>query len=1180
VLELALQTTLLGLAIAIILALVTALVGPLLIDWGSHRALFETEASRLIGVPVRVTGAIDARLLPSPRLVLHDIIIGSNTDAVRARSLGVEFALGPLMRGEWRAAELQLAGPQVRLGLDKSGHVRAPNLAVAFRPDELSVDRLSIEDGTIALNDARSGASVTLGGVSFNGEARSLAGPIKGAGAVTISGRLYPYRLTVGRFGDEGGARVRVIASPSDHPLTIDVDGALAFAGGEPRFDGTMSLSQPVGIGSRGITPSAQGLTQPLTQPWKLSGKVKASAQSALVQNVDFLYGSEDRGFRLGGVADLTFGANPRFNGVLSGRQIDVDRAVSSADGARQSPAAVIRKLVELAGAAYRPALPFQIGVGIDQVTLGGGTVQNLRGDISSSGSGWSLDKLEFRAPGLTQVRLSGRLAVEADTVAFSGPTEIDTSDPRTLAAWLEGRSETASGELRPLSLRGDVTLASDKVAIDRLKVELDRKPATGRLAYRFAAAGKPSRLDATLTASQFDGDAALDFGRAMLAGSALANPGEMTLAADIGRATFAGVEARDVSARVTIDGAGLQIDHLAIADYGGGSFAASGRVDTSGRSPRGLLSVDIDARQTAAIGTIVERFAPKLAGPVRSLADRVGHTKLHATADIAGDDKSSVAQLVVTGELADAHIDVHSRVSGDWPKRTVTDIRFDGSLAAAESAPLISLLGLEQFVAAGKGPGQLKLQLSGPVAGDMALGIQVAAAGLSAQANGKARLSAEKGAQVEATLQIQDSDVRPLRPPAAAGNVDPNTDSLRLAMTARVAMADSAVTLDDIDAKLGGAGIRGRLAIDNSSPRRIDGTIEADAAEAPAFIAWAVGMPAQTTRAGAAWNWSGEPFGAGLFGKLSGQVALKLKQVKILPQLTANDINATLRFGKDDIVLADAAGHLAGGPLSGEMSFRRGVDGLTAHAKISVTGANAAAWPYAAASPPFRGTGAVTAEVEGTGLSPVALIGSLKGAGKLVLTDGQLAGLDPHAFNAVIRAVDQGMPIERSRISDLVLKSLEGGPLSLKRVEAVVRVASGQLRIDRVTVDSADAVLSAASTLDLTDGTMDARLTLTGQGTAAGARPEIFVSLKGPSNAPARTIDVSALTGWLTLRAVDDQTKRLRTMENAPPQQRVRPAPKNQSQQAPALPAPVDIRPAPAPRNAGRPAASVGPQN
>ena len=70
------QTTLLGLAIAIILALVAALVGPLLIDWSTHRSLFEAEASRLIGVDVRVNGAIEARLLPTPSLTLHDIEIG------------------------------------------------------------------------------------------------------------------------------------------------------------------------------------------------------------------------------------------------------------------------------------------------------------------------------------------------------------------------------------------------------------------------------------------------------------------------------------------------------------------------------------------------------------------------------------------------------------------------------------------------------------------------------------------------------------------------------------------------------------------------------------------------------------------------------------------------------------------------------------------------------------------------------------------------------------------------------------------------------------------------------------------------------------------------------------------------------------------------------------------------
>ncbi|MCZ7642250.1 MAG: hypothetical protein M5U33_05265 [Pseudorhodoplanes sp.] len=52
------QTTLLGLAISVILALLAALVGPLFIDWNDYRAEFETEASRLVGLPVRVSGGL------------------------------------------------------------------------------------------------------------------------------------------------------------------------------------------------------------------------------------------------------------------------------------------------------------------------------------------------------------------------------------------------------------------------------------------------------------------------------------------------------------------------------------------------------------------------------------------------------------------------------------------------------------------------------------------------------------------------------------------------------------------------------------------------------------------------------------------------------------------------------------------------------------------------------------------------------------------------------------------------------------------------------------------------------------------------------------------------------------------------------------------------------------------
>ena len=65
------QTTLLGLAITFIVALIAALIGPYFVDWNRFRPQFETEATRVIGAPVRVEGALDARLLPSPSLRLH-----------------------------------------------------------------------------------------------------------------------------------------------------------------------------------------------------------------------------------------------------------------------------------------------------------------------------------------------------------------------------------------------------------------------------------------------------------------------------------------------------------------------------------------------------------------------------------------------------------------------------------------------------------------------------------------------------------------------------------------------------------------------------------------------------------------------------------------------------------------------------------------------------------------------------------------------------------------------------------------------------------------------------------------------------------------------------------------------------------------------------------------------------
>src|SRR5947208_15682261 len=122
------QTTLLGLAIAFIIALIAALVGPYFIDWNQFRPQFEAEASRVIGAQVCVGGALDARLLPTPSLRLRSVAVGGANDLgkVRADRLDVEFNLGELMRGEWRANELTVEGLALDLGLDPQGRIDWP----------------------------------------------------------------------------------------------------------------------------------------------------------------------------------------------------------------------------------------------------------------------------------------------------------------------------------------------------------------------------------------------------------------------------------------------------------------------------------------------------------------------------------------------------------------------------------------------------------------------------------------------------------------------------------------------------------------------------------------------------------------------------------------------------------------------------------------------------------------------------------------------------------------------------------------------------------------------------------------------------------------------------------------------------------------------------------------------
>ena len=581
------QTTLLGLAIAFIIALMAALIGPYFIDWNQFRPQFEAEATRVIGVPVHVAGELDARLLPTPSLRLRSVMVGGPNDLgkIRADKLDVEFSLGSLMRGEWRADELTINGLSVDLGLDRQGRVELPASTGKFNLGSLSIDRLNLT-GRIALHDAASRSTLELNDIAFSGDVRSLAGAVRGDGNFMLSGLRYPFRVSSGPAGD--GTRVHLNIDPGARPLSVDLDGVLSFEARAPRFDGALVLAVPAGLKAQGDVKGNVPIT-----PWKISAKVKADPAAAKLDQLDVSYGAEERALRFSGLGDVGFGASPLLHAVLSARQLDADRfaAKDSKDSGASEPLRVVPGVRALMAGIPQSPIPTQIEFSAEQIMLGGRPVQNLAAELRSDTKSWSIERLDLRAPGATLVSLTGANA-PAGPSSFTGALSVESSDPDALAAWLQGRSEVTYRSQKPLRLRGNVSLAAGGFAIEAMKAEIEGGAVEGRMALSNLPAGGGSRFDAELKGERLDLDAAAALTRS-LAGPPGEWPEEAQLSLDIGRAMSAGQELRPFVAKLGYGPKFFSLDRLKIGQPDSVTLEGSGNFDRA--SLTGRLALEFD---------------------------------------------------------------------------------------------------------------------------------------------------------------------------------------------------------------------------------------------------------------------------------------------------------------------------------------------------------------------------------------------------------------------------------------------------------------------------------------------------------------------------------------------------------------------------------------------------------
>lgn len=1053
-----------GIGVAIILALVAALVGPLFVDWSAHRAVFEREASRIVGAPVTVLGDVDARLLPSPRVRFGDVVVGDVARPLaRVGRFELDLDVAALTHGDVRVAELVLERPGLDLAIDADGRV----VGLPAGGGDLAgvgIETARIVDGTLRLADRRSGRQESVTAIAGRGR---------------VEGKGGQWRLDV--EGDHGGRHLRfevaarpdgvttrlraLVASPAEAASVVFL-GAIEGAD-RPKFVGTVSAERRDG---GAVVASA-------------SGRIEADVAGAKVEDLALTLGTGGDETKFSGRLAATFGKNTAFEAMLATPRIDLDRGATGG-GARARVAGLAERLGGPEGAVVLPA-GLRLTLGVDALTLGGRVLSDVSVEARGRPGGVAIDRLAARLPGGGRLDISGRLDPAAPS--FDGTGTLAVAEPEDLAAWWAGEA-VGTRRIGAIEVTGPFVLSRDGFFGRDLEIAAGAERARGRVERR---ADGLTRLG--LVAERLDGRRL--FGLAAAATAAGGAPGgerSIDVDLDVASVTLGSATARGVRAGLRIAPGEWAIDRLAVTDLLGAKLEAGGRIADPFAAPRGRIEAKLSATDAARTArALAAAFAPDAADPWEAAGAAAGSLDLDLVIEGAGAQAGSRVKATLAGRAAGG------RLAGDLDFEgrpdDVASGRIDGRLTLSDAR--LSREATKRFGLSDADG----IRLAGTIAGRPSEGL---------------RFSLDAGfGDRRLTLEGHDGrDASGVRDWTATGRLASPDLAVLGALVGRPGLAFERRLPVDVTASIRGRGGQWRVEqaegtvvgvhtsarglVDTTGVRpKFSGDVAIDRGEAATLLFGLAGLPFDLeATARVATLDVGEAFAlTGLAGRVS-------------------SADGSVRLAD----LAAARGPLA---LSGGFEARRSGDGLALSGRIAGEGLSFVA---GTARPGLEGriSGEIAFETHGaSGRDFVARAG---GSGRLTLSAARLLGVDPAATahrpagptlepaEALAAMKGRATAFEATDVPLL----LDGGQLRLPRVD----LAADAVRIGaRAGLDVATGRLDGQIAVEPA-GEAAVRLATP----ISRAVPAVDVVLGGTVLAPLFSIDEAPLAAHLLLERTE----------------------------------------------------------
>jgi hypothetical protein len=456
-------------------------------------------------------------------------------------------------------------------------------------------------------------------------------------------------------------------------------------------------------------------------------------------------------------------------------------------------------------------------------------------------------------------------------------------------------------------------------------------------------------------------------------------------------------------------------------------------------------------------------------------------------------------------------------------------------SLENPQSEVLLGQAGLEILPFGGDGPGTLSLALQQPAEGPAQTQLDFKTERTAFSAKGDISLLPENFAAGRGHVSLRSQDIEPyllltgIGIPQFGGGFPVNVES---DFTISPQAFELAVLRGDAD----GNGFEGALSIDRSVPGfKGQGSVSVDSLDL-AWLGEAIFGPLSDPANGQP---SKTPFALPVFGNSELALDLKARRFDAGEFGQVDNLAAKFAHRGGGISLDGVKGDWRGGTLTGRLLMSSGSGTGILQTKLHAENAELASLVWKNGERPVA-NGKVTfdASAEASGASASDLVAALTGSGEVRLSGLSVEGINMGLLASLMRAADQSKDeVSEKRIGGLVAQQMHQGEVSLGDVNMPFTITGGELRLQEVRGQATGVGLVAEGGASLTSGDLNAALSVSydaGDEAIAGGDPTVRLLYSGERDAPRETIDVSAVTNFLSMRAYEQERRRVEMLQSS----------------------------------------------